>query len=143
MAWSPDGKRLASASSDETAKLWDAASGQELLTLNGHTSSLSAWPGARTANVWPRRAMTTRPAVGCGQRATTAHAAGPYSSCDQRGVEPGRQDPGLGEWDHTIRLWPGAVDGLLEQVRDRIRLFTLPKQDCELYFGTASCPPVR
>ena len=37
MAWSPDGKRLATASWDKTAKVWDAASGQELLTLKGHT----------------------------------------------------------------------------------------------------------
>ena len=37
MAFSPDGKRLASASADETVKVWDAATGQETLTLKGHT----------------------------------------------------------------------------------------------------------
>src|SRR5262249_18838824 len=35
-AFSPDGKRLASASADGTLKLWDAQIGQELLTLRGH-----------------------------------------------------------------------------------------------------------
>jgi WD40 repeat protein len=45
--------------------------------------------------------------------------------------------------DRTIRLWPGTVDGLLDQVRDRIRLFTLPKEECQRYFGTPTCPPVR
>jgi WD40 repeat protein/serine/threonine protein kinase len=36
VSWSPDGKRLATASGDGTAKVWDADSGQELLTLHGH-----------------------------------------------------------------------------------------------------------
>ena len=36
VAWSPDGKTLATASTDGTAKLWDAATGRELATLKGH-----------------------------------------------------------------------------------------------------------
>ena len=37
VAYSPDGKRLATASYDQTAKVWDAESGKELLTLRGHS----------------------------------------------------------------------------------------------------------
>jgi WD40 repeat protein len=37
VSFSPDGKRLASASFDNTVKLWDATTGKEIKTLNGHT----------------------------------------------------------------------------------------------------------
>jgi WD40 repeat protein len=41
LCFSPDGKRLASGSSDLTVKVWNPATGQELLTLRGHTREVS------------------------------------------------------------------------------------------------------
>jgi WD40 repeat protein len=35
-AFSPDGKRVVTASTDKTARVWDAKSGRELATLTGH-----------------------------------------------------------------------------------------------------------
>jgi hypothetical protein len=62
IAFSPDGKHIASSSYDHTLKVWDTQNAKEVFTLKGHTDSVwsvafspdgipsCAWPSARTAN---------------------------------------------------------------------------------------------
>ena len=42
IAFSADGTRIATVSTDTTAKVWDAATGIQLLTLKGHTQEVYA-----------------------------------------------------------------------------------------------------
>ena len=69
MAWSPDGERLATGSADQTAKVWGAASGQELLSLRGYNYFVTsvAWSpdGKRLATVsWDKTAKVWEAASG-------------------------------------------------------------------------------
>ncbi len=71
MSFSPDGKRIVSGSQDKTVKVWDAQTGQETLTLKGHSdlvTSVSFSPdgkrivsgsGDKTLKVWDISSLDT------------------------------------------------------------------------------------
>ena len=56
VAFCPDGQRLASASVDETVKIWDSATGKELSPSRAMPAGSGAWRSARTASAWRREA---------------------------------------------------------------------------------------
>jgi WD domain, G-beta repeat len=75
VAWSPDGQRLATASADRTARIWDAHSGDEIAVLRATMMRCGGWHGHRTVGGWPLRQLIGRPGSG------TSTAAMSLQSC--------------------------------------------------------------
>jgi WD40 repeat protein/serine/threonine protein kinase len=112
LSWSPDGTRLASASSDRMVKVWDTQSGQEVLTLRGHTSWVLgvAWSpdGGRLASASTNPLDDERGEVKVWDARTGGEALALLGHTDfVQGVCWSADGSRLatGSWDRTVKVW--------------------------------------
>ncbi len=118
VAYSPDGRRIASASRDKTVKVWDAGSRQEILTFKGHTESVAYTPDGQ------RLASTVVVAYSPdGRRIASAGVDGTVKVWDARtgqetltlkghtdlvasvAFSPDGQRIASASWDGTVKVW--------------------------------------
>jgi WD40 repeat protein/serine/threonine protein kinase len=109
VAYSPDGRRLASASVDQTVKVWEAATGKEMLTLKGHTgavASVAYSPDGRclASAGWDRTVRVWDAATGQELLKLQGHTDGVTGVA----YSPDGRCLASAGWDQTVKVWDAA-----------------------------------
>jgi predicted NACHT family NTPase len=109
VAFSPDGQRIVTGSYDQTAKVWETASGRELVTLKGHRAEISSvafssdgqrivtGSGDNTAKVWE---------AASGRELFTL--TGHNDQICSVAFSPDGQRIVTGSYDYTAKVWDAA-----------------------------------
>ncbi len=123
--WSPDGKTIATASWDNTAKLWDPTTGENTQTFEGHTDRvvMVAWsPDGKTVATasWDNTVKLWDPTTGENTQSLEGHE----DSLEAVAWSPDGETIATSSWDDDVKLWnpttgentqtlAGNVDGVV------------------------------
>jgi WD40 repeat protein/serine/threonine protein kinase len=153
VAFSSDGKRLATGGSDQAIKIWDIDSGQEILTLRGHTDwvqGIAFTPdgrrlvscGDRTVRIWDGRPWTEGEKLDEAVVTLRGHA----DSVNAVAFYPDQTWLATASTDGSIKLWDTQTWCELRTVRTDFQqisaLAISPLGDCMAVSGYKNQPVV-